>query len=104
MGLLREELSVVYDEAQKHLGTQGMRDFLNTRYRDCTPAEWHRIVAQLIWYRIYTTNIDDVLSFRRGLDREGVPAALSGGFSVLWCNCCYQPITQAISETGSGLL
>lgn len=56
-----EELGVVYDEAQKHLGTQGLRDLLNSRYRDCVPAAWHSLVAKLLWYRIYTTNIDDVI-------------------------------------------
>lgn len=56
-----EELGVVYEQAQKHLGTQGLRDFLNIRYRDCVPAQWHRLVARTIWRRIYTTNIDDVI-------------------------------------------
>jgi NAD-dependent SIR2 family protein deacetylase len=66
-----EELSIVYDEAQKQLGTERLRQFLNSRYRDCTPAEWHKLAAQLIWYRIYTTNIDDVIesAYRAGAQR-----------------------------------
>src|SRR5215472_4569306 len=46
-----EELSVVYEEAQKQLGTQRLWQFLEYRYRGCKPAEWHRAIAHLIWYR-----------------------------------------------------
>lgn len=56
-----EDLAVVYDQAQKHLGTGGLNDLLSTHYKHCTPAPWHRQLTQLFWYRIYTTNIDDVL-------------------------------------------
>lgn len=63
-----EELSVVYAQAQSHLGTQGLNNLLADLYKDCTPADWHPLVAQLLWDRIYTTNIDDVIenSYRAG--------------------------------------
>jgi hypothetical protein len=56
-----EELGVVYEQAQKHLGSQGMNDTLRSLYKNCVPAAWHYIVPKLFWYRIYTTNVDDVL-------------------------------------------
>jgi ABC-type dipeptide/oligopeptide/nickel transport system ATPase subunit len=63
-----EELGTVYEQAQKHLGTERMNAVLREMYGDCTPAPWHYLVAGLLWYRIYTTNIDDVLenSYARG--------------------------------------
>lgn len=56
-----EELAIVYDQAQKHLGTKGLNEILASHYKNCKPAPWHRKLSQLFWYRIYTTNIDDVL-------------------------------------------
>lgn len=56
-----EELSLVYEQAQKHLGTTGLNDILSHYYKDCIPAPWHAIIPTLVWYRIYTTNIDDVI-------------------------------------------
>jgi hypothetical protein len=56
-----EDVGVVYEQAQKHLGTKGLVDVLNSLYRDCAPTEWHRLAADLFWFRIYTTNIDDVI-------------------------------------------
>lgn len=56
-----EDLPVVFAQAERHLGTKALRSFLATLYQDCTPAHWHYLVSQLHWYRIYTTNIDDVI-------------------------------------------
>ena len=56
-----EDLGTVYDVAQKHLGIAGLTELLRLLYEDCTPATWQQQIAQLIWYRTYTTNIDDVL-------------------------------------------
>ena len=56
-----EELAVVFAQVQKYLGTQGLNERLFTYFRSCTPASWHRIVPQVHWFRIYTTNIDDVI-------------------------------------------
>ncbi len=63
-----EDLGIVYEQAQKHLGSAGLSGVLRSLYKDCVPAEWHLIVPRLFWYRIYTTNIDDVLenSYARG--------------------------------------
>src|SRR5436309_1001852 len=36
-----EELSIVYDQALKHLGTKGLNEFLARHYRGCRPAAWH---------------------------------------------------------------
>ncbi len=76
-----EELGVVYEQAQKHLGSQGMNTVLRSLYKNCTPAKWHYIIPKLFWYRIYTTNVDDVLenSYRsdsvQGLDSITCPAS-----------------------------
>ena len=56
-----EDLPSVYDQAQKHLGSKELQDVLARYYRDCKPADWHIQLSFLQWYRIYTTNIDDVL-------------------------------------------
>ena len=56
-----EELSVVYAQAESHLGTSGIRALLSGLYEECTPAPWHYLVSKLYWYRIYSTNIDDVV-------------------------------------------
>ena len=56
-----EELPLVYGQAEKHLGTRRLRDLMDRLFGHCTPADWHRSVAQIHWYRIYTTNVDDVI-------------------------------------------
>lgn len=56
-----EDLPSVYDQAQKHLGSKALQDVLARHYRDCKPADWHLQLASLQWFRVYTTNIDDVL-------------------------------------------
>lgn len=63
-----EELGIVYEQAQKHLGSDGLNGVLRSLYKDCIPAAWHHIIPNLFWYRVYTTNMDDVLenSYARG--------------------------------------
>ena len=56
-----EDLPSVYDQAQKHLGSKPLADLFARYYRDCKPAGWHFHLSLLHWYRIYTTNIDDVI-------------------------------------------
>ena len=57
-----EELAEVYGQAEKHLGTSALNALLASYYKDCRPADWHYLISsKLFWYRIYTTNIDDVL-------------------------------------------
>jgi len=56
-----EDLPIVFDYAQKCLGTTRLGSFLSSYYRDCTPAPWHTLVAGILWSGIYTINIDDVL-------------------------------------------
>ena len=63
-----EDLTDVFDQARKHLGRGGLKGVLSSLYEDCEPASWHSIVPNILWYRIYTTNIDDVVenSYRVG--------------------------------------
>jgi hypothetical protein len=56
-----EELAVVYDQARKYLGTKNLNERLYTYYINCNPAPWHQTLTQIHWFRIYTTNIDDVI-------------------------------------------
>jgi hypothetical protein len=62
-----EPLSIVYDQAQRNLGSKQLREKLWSWYHVGDAAEWHYTVPQLIWHRIYTTNIDDVIqaAYRR---------------------------------------
>lgn len=75
-----EDLPIVYSQARAHLGRGGLETVLEKWYQDCTPAPWHELAAKLFWYRIYSTNIDDVLenAYRAGasqiLDRIVCPA------------------------------
>lgn len=52
-----------------------MNDFLSSLYKDCSPAHWHKLIPRLWWYRIYTTNIDDVgeNSYQAGGVQQLVP-------------------------------
>lgn len=67
-----EELPIVYAQARTHLGNEGLEGVLDDWYKDCVPAPWHHLVAKLFWYRIYTTNIDDVLenSYKSGTSQR----------------------------------
>ncbi len=63
-----DDLGIVYEQAQKHLGSKELNSVLCSLYKDCAPARWHHFVPLLYWSRIYTTNIDDVLenSYKSG--------------------------------------
>jgi hypothetical protein len=63
-----EDLGIVYEQAQKHLGSKELNSKLCSLYKDCAPAPWHHLIPKLYWSRIYTTNIDDVIenSYRPG--------------------------------------
>lgn len=56
-----EDLPTVYEQAELHLGTNRLRELFARVYRDCSPAPWHETLSQWFWYRIYTTNVDDVI-------------------------------------------
>lgn len=56
-----EDLPVVFEQAESRLGSGTLHNLLFSLYRDCRPADWHFIVPRLFWYRIYSTNIDDVI-------------------------------------------
>jgi hypothetical protein len=56
-----EELPIVYSQAQAHLGSADLQALLRRLYRHCDPSAWQRLIPQFYWFRIYTTNIDDVI-------------------------------------------
>lgn len=55
-----EALPVVYEAAQKALGTHAMWDLLRKHYEITALADWYQIVRAITWNRIYTTNIDNL--------------------------------------------
>ena len=55
-----EDLSVVYAQAEFHLGSAALRELLASLYCELAPASWHHLIAEIYWHRIYTTNIDDL--------------------------------------------
>jgi hypothetical protein len=47
-----EPLSIVYDQAQRNLGSTQLRKTLWSWYHVKDVSEWHYTVPQLIWHRI----------------------------------------------------
>ncbi|MBW3599970.1 MAG: SIR2 family protein [Planctomycetes bacterium] len=56
-----EPLPVVYEAAQKQLGTASLWSLLRRLYDIRSYAEWYKIVQAVTWYRIYTMNIDNLV-------------------------------------------
>lgn len=70
--LIAAELNVKYSSgtglrelfsfARRHLGENGLHDFMFQYYANCKPATFHfALMKKRMWKRIYSTNIDDVL-------------------------------------------
>jgi hypothetical protein len=57
-----EPLPLVYQAARKHLGTLSLNAWLKREYTIKSFADWYKIVGAMVWHRIYTTNIDDLLN------------------------------------------
>jgi hypothetical protein len=58
-----EPLPVVYDSAQKRLGTQSLWSYLKELYDIQSCKDWYKIVSAIAWSRIYSLNIDNLLQF-----------------------------------------
>src|SRR5260370_13879256 len=65
-------LKTLYEAALKHRkGKQALRDFLYSHLHVVRFAEWYKLVPRWYWFRIYTTNADDLLE--RVYDAAGAP-------------------------------
>jgi len=56
-----EPLPQVYSAVQKRTGRPQLEELLRTNYSITTFDPWYQKVSGLVWNRIYTTNIDDLL-------------------------------------------
>jgi hypothetical protein len=56
-----ESLPIVFQTVRKRVGTAILNDFLKSLYRINSQDEWYSAIAQLTWFRLYTTNIDNLL-------------------------------------------
>ena len=67
-----EPLPIVYEAAQLRLGTKELWRLLAQLYRVDQYPPWYATVAKVVWHRIYTTNIDDLLQllFREHSNQE----------------------------------
>jgi hypothetical protein len=55
-------LKTIYEAALKHRkGRKALREFLRTHLHVVRFDDWYHIVPRWFWFRIYTTNIDDLL-------------------------------------------
>lgn len=59
--LMSESLSDVYTYASGKMGTAKAENFLRGIFSDCVPEDYHKIIAEYPWQRIYTLNIDDLM-------------------------------------------
>ena len=66
-------LKTLYEAALTHKkGKAALRDFLRTQLHVVGFAAWYRLIPLWYWFRIYTTNIDDLLE--QVYDSAGVPS------------------------------
>jgi len=65
-------LKTLYEAALTHRrGKAALRDFLRTQLHVVSFAAWYKLIPLWYWFRIYTTNIDDLLE--RVYDAAGMP-------------------------------
>jgi tetratricopeptide (TPR) repeat protein len=57
-----EPLPLVYQAVRKHLGSSSLNSWLKQTYKVVDFADWYKIIGTLVWHRIYTTNIDDLIN------------------------------------------
>ncbi len=54
-------LALAYEAACMSAGEGAVLDFLRTRFAQCTPLPWHRLIPLMPWGTIWTFNLDDVI-------------------------------------------
>ncbi len=55
------DLPLSYERAVRKSSERGVFDYLKGRYTRCTPAAWYRDFVDIMWSRVWTLNIDDVV-------------------------------------------
>lgn len=58
-----ESLPMVYQVVSRQVGTSALHDQLRSLYKINGCADWYSLVADFVWHRIYTTNVDDLIEF-----------------------------------------
>ena len=58
-----ESLPTVFEAVEPMIGTKNLWNYLTELYsvRECD--DWYRIATSVSWFRIYTTNIDNLFQF-----------------------------------------
>jgi hypothetical protein len=63
-----ESLPVVFHTVRKRVGKSILNECLKNLYDVTGLKEWYKIVKEFVWFRIYTTNIDNLLQRIYALD------------------------------------
>jgi tetratricopeptide (TPR) repeat protein/GTPase SAR1 family protein len=58
-----ESLPTVWEAVQPIIGTNRLWAFLQEHYTVKSAAEWYSLAGSVSWFRIYTTNIDNLFQF-----------------------------------------
>lgn len=56
-----QSLSDVYEYCENFFTPEKAADFLKELFSECTPKNYHSIIAGYNWKKIYTINIDDLM-------------------------------------------
>lgn len=59
--LHNQSLSDVYEYCENFFTPEKAADFLKELFSECTPKNYHSIIADYNWRKIYTINIDDLM-------------------------------------------
>lgn len=63
-----KKLPLTYEEAES-VNKAGLQNWLRARFMGCTPT-WQKVIFRIQWERIWTFNIDDVLTNAFELDKD----------------------------------
>lgn len=58
--LIENTLSDICNYAYDEMSEDKVHDYIMALFNDCIPQDYHKIIANFEWKRIYTTNIDDL--------------------------------------------
>lgn len=58
--LISASLSDICNYAYDEMSEAKVHDYIMSLFTDCVPRDYHKVIANYEWKRIYTTNIDDL--------------------------------------------
>lgn len=70
--LLNSSLSDLCSYCESEKGVETLRDYLCSVLSGCKPLQFHSIIANFNWKKVYTTNIDDLFENTRTVDSLAV--------------------------------